>query len=134
MLNSMEFIICFFVIMFLFVLLFTGNISYKINKTTLSLYCTYWFPCVLEFSDIISVKELISFNSYGIRLCGLGNLKCGAGLFHNKVYGNYTLYSDFYAYKHIELKTKKDKIIVIGLNDEKQLEDLLIVLNKRVLI
>lgn len=129
----MEFIICFSVIM-LFVLLFTGNISYKTNETTLTLNCTYWFPCILEFSDIISVKELNDFNSYGIRLCGLGNLKCGAGLFHNKVYGNYTLYSDFYACKHIELKTKKDKIIIIGLNDEKQLEDLLIVLNKRVLI
>lgn len=130
----MEFIIFFSVIMFLFVLLFTGNISYKINETTLFLYCTYWFPYVLEFSDIRSVKELNDFNSYGIRLCGLGNLRCGAGLFHNKFYGNYTLYSDFYACKHIELKTKKDKIIVIGLNDEKKLENLLIVLNKKVLI
>ena len=130
----MEFIISFCLIICLLLLLFTGKISYKITQTNISLFCTYWFSYVIEFNDIISVKELNDFNSYGIRLCGLGNLRCGAGLFHNKVYGNYTLYSDFYACKHIELKTKEDKVIIIGLKDEKQLEDLLIVLNKRVLI
>lgn len=130
----MEFIISFCLIVCLLLLLFTGKISYKLNQTNVSLFCTYWFPYVIEFTDIISVKELNDFNSYGIRLCGLGNLRCGAGLFHNKVYGNYTLYSDFYACKHIELKTKEEKVIIIGLKDEKQLEDLLIVLNKRVLI
>lgn len=81
-------------ILMLGLLLFTGKIFISSNIGTLKLSCTYWFSYTILFSEILSVFLLENFSSYGIRLCGLGNFKCGAGLFYNKEYGKYILYSD----------------------------------------
>lgn len=113
----MEYVIIGVVVIILFIILFTGKISYKIKDDSITLRATYWFPYTILYSEIISVVELEDSISYGIRLCGLGNLKCGAGLYRNHEFGNYILYSNWNSKRKIKLVTKKNKTIIIGLND-----------------
>ena len=108
-------------IMVIAILLFTGQVKYEYNTEQIKLYATYWIPYTIKIQDIDSIKMIDQIN-FGIRLCGLGSTKCAAGLFRNKVYGNYILYTDNYLGQHLEIKLKSGKIIVLGIRNESMLE------------
>lgn len=117
----MMYIITLLIVLLILILLFTGQVRYKFNTEQIKLYATYWFPYTIKLEDIDSIKVLDQLK-FGIRLCGLGSFKCAAGLFRNKAYGNYILYTDNYLGQHIELRLKSRKIVVFSIKSQNILE------------
>lgn len=117
----MEYAVILLVILLITLLLFTGSIKYKLNTNEIKLYATYWFPYTIKIQDIASIK-IIGNIKFGMRICGLGSFRCAAGLFRNKAYGNYVLYTDNYLGQHLEIKLNSGKIIVLGIRNESMLE------------
>lgn len=113
----MEYMLVSLILLLLIILLFTGSIKYRLNTNEIKLYATYWFPYTIKLQDIANIKILDQVN-FGIRLCGLGSFRCAAGLFRNKAYGNYILYTDDYSGQHIEIRLKSGKIVVFGIRKQ----------------
>ena len=97
------------------VLMFTGNIDVYCNDTSLTVTATYWTDLEIDYSEIEDIEYRTDLD-VGVRTSGFASAKLSLGIFQNKEFGSYTLYSHAGAKEHIVL-TSGDKTLVIGMKE-----------------
>lgn len=97
------------------VLLFTGNIEVHCGDTSFQISADYWKDLKTDYSEIdtVSYREDLDI---GIRANGFGTPKLSMGIFQNKEFGSYTLYS-YTGAKAFVVMTSGEKTLVIGMKD-----------------
>ena len=80
------------ILLFVGVLMFTGDIDVKYGEGAFVVEASYWSDLTVEY-DAIERIEYRDQDSKGLRTFGLGSARLLAGAFHNEEFGNYTRYS-----------------------------------------
>lgn len=110
-------------------LLFTGDITVSLNKTTMDINVSQWSDCQIPYKDIQSVTYKENIN-LGSRTNGLGSPKLQAGNFKNNDFGNYHLYAYTSCKSYLVLETDNG-IVVINNKDKKVTKQLYEKLKKK---
>ena len=99
------------------ILMFTGSIDVYCNDTSLTINATYWTDLEIDYSEIENVEYRKDLD-VGVRTSGFASAKLSLGIFQNKEFGSYTLYSHAGAKEHIVL-TSGEKTLVIGMKESR---------------
>ena len=104
------------------VMLFTGDITIKVNGQSLIADASFTSPTTIQFQDIEEI-DYVRDIPLGKRTNGIGSAKLQAGHFRNDLYGDYMLYSYSDCHDYIVLKTKLGFVVINAKNsqDTKQL-------------
>ncbi len=106
------------ILIFVGILMFTGNISLEYKSETFEVKATYNQSLELRYDQIDEVKYLPK-DTVGARTFGFGSAKLLVGTFQNEEFGTYTRYS--YTGKAPVVKVSiDDKVLIIGGKDEKE--------------
>lgn len=79
-------------VIFLAVVLFTGNIRYHFSETGFTIDADYYSDLTVSYDSIDSVK-LVEGNVSGVRVAGFGSPRLLMGTFRNDILGTYTRYT-----------------------------------------
>ena len=79
-------------LLFIAVIMFTGNIEVTLDDTALTIDATYWHGLTVDYTAIDSIEYRTDF-PVGIRSNGFGSARLQMGLFSNSELGNYTRYA-----------------------------------------
>lgn len=79
-------------LIFVAVMLFTGNIEYRYDATSFIVSASYWRDLTVKYDDIASIEYTDSVPS-GTRTNGLGSFRLLLGSFTNDDFGAYTRYT-----------------------------------------
>lgn len=103
-------------------MLFTGNITIKVNDQSLIADASFTSSTTVQFQDIEEINY-VSNIALGKRTNGVGSAKLQAGHFRNDLYGDYMLYAYADCHDYIVLKTKHGFVVINAKNpqDTKQL-------------
>ena len=109
-------------VIFLFVILFTGNIEYRFGDTALTVDADRWDGITVAYADIDDLEyreEMVS----GSREWGYGSARLLLGSFRNEEFGNFTRYTYSGADCCVVL-TVGEKTLVLSGQDEAATKDL----------
>ncbi len=74
------------------VLMFTGNIQYRVGDETLSIEASYWGDMTVRYEEFDRVEYRDTIGS-GMRTNGFGSPRLAMGTFQNDEFGSYTRYT-----------------------------------------
>ena len=104
------------VLLFVAVLLFTGDITAQCGDDALNITASYWQDASIPYEKIESISYREDFAT-GTRTNGFGSLRLLMGNFQNGELGAYTLYAYTGADAHIVL-TVNGRPLVVGLREK----------------
>ncbi len=104
------------ILIFVAVILFTGEITVEFAEESFTLDSAYWESMTVDYAEIDSIEYRES-DSPGSRTYGFGSLKLNMGNFENEEFGAYTRYSYVGCEACIVLRSG-DKVLVINGEDE----------------
>ena len=108
-----------FIIAFILIIMFTGDINITHNENSLTIEATYWENITLSYSNIESV-EYSETNDPGHRLNGYASARLMLGWFSSEADGNHTRYTYTSCRSTIKIITKDGKRLIINKADETQ--------------
>jgi len=79
-------------LVFVCVVMFTGDVQLQYNETSFLVDADFWSELTVEYEAMDSVEYREQFDR-GARVSGVGSARLLAGVFQNKEFGEYTLYS-----------------------------------------
>lgn len=103
------------ILVFVPILMFTGDIEAQVGEYSLTLEADFFDDLTLDYDDIDSVEYRES-GVDGTRAYGFGSARLLLGIFSNDEFGNYTRYTYTGNKPAIVIKSG-EKIIVLGLKD-----------------
>lgn len=95
------------ILIFVAVLMFTGNIEYALNDDHIAVKASYWADTTVPYADITAI-EYREDGVDGVRTSGFGSAQLSMGQFRNDEFGYYTRYT----------YTRCDEAIVLTLGDD----------------
>ena len=106
------------ILIFVSILMFTGNIEATLNDTSISVEADFFDDLTLDYDKIDSV-EYRENGVDGVRTYGFGSARLLMGVFSNEEFGTYTRYT--YTGKNPAIVIKSgERIIVLGLDEESE--------------
>ena len=118
------------ILVFVGVILFTGNIAVRFGEDSFTLESGYWEDMTIDYARIDSM-EYREQDDPGTRTFGFGSLKLLMGRFENEEFGSYTRYS-FAGCRSCIVLRSDDNVLVFNGEDEESTRALYEELNKRV--
>ena len=103
-------------VIFLSIVMFTGNIEATTSDEGFTLNATFYGEITVNYSDIASV-ELVDESVSGVKVGGFNSARLLLGGFKNDELGSYTSFVYTGKSPSIILRTKNEKIIVIALEN-----------------
>ena len=103
-------------VIFLSVIMFTGNIKATTSEEGFTLNATFYGEVTVNYSDIASA-ELVDKSISGVKVRGFNSARLLLGGFKNDELGSYTSFVYTGKSPSIILRTNNDKIIVIALEN-----------------
>ena len=103
-------------VIFLSIVMFTGNIEATTSDEGFTLSATFYGEVTVNYSDISSA-ELVDKSISGVKVGGFNSARLLLGGFRNDELGNYTSFVYTGKSPSIILRTKNEKIIVIALEN-----------------
>ncbi len=110
------------ILIFVLILLFTGDITAELGDTSLTIDASYYSELVIDYSEIDSAELRENFD-IGARLFGFGSPRLSVGSFQNDEFSSYTLYGYTSAESVVLLKID-EKTVVISLRDAEGTQNL----------
>lgn len=107
------------VVLFMFVIMFTGNIKIGHTDSSLIIEATYWENTSISYSDISSI-EYSESNAPGERLNGFCSARLMLGWFKSEADGNHTRYTYTSCKSAVIIITKDGKKLIINTPDDEQ--------------
>lgn len=104
-------------LIFVAVMLFTGNIEYRYDNTSFTAAASYWSDLTVKYDDIESIEYTDSVPS-GTRTNGLGSFRLLLGSFTNNDFGAYTRYTYAKCPDAIVITLTNGNILVVNGIDE----------------
>lgn len=106
------------VLVFVAILMFTGDITVEYGDTSFTVDSTYMSALTVDYLTVDAVKYRDDID-FGVRVFGFGGAKLLAGRFQNKEFGDYTLYA-YTTSKDAVVISADGKTLVIGGQNEAQ--------------
>ncbi len=103
------------VLLLLYIVCFTGDISLQYDADSFTIHATYWDDLTIAYSDIESI-EYRENDSPGMRNFGYGSPRLLMGIFQNDEFGYYTRYS-YTACDCAVILTANGKTVAISARD-----------------
>ncbi len=100
------------IIVFITIVMFSGNISLSLGEKSFKVDATYWSELEVDYDAIDSIEYLDSFNR-GIKTNGFNSAKLSLGIFENEDIGSYTIYT-YNSCKQVILLKVDNKTLVIN--------------------
>lgn len=110
------------ILIFVAVLMFTGNINYSFGEDSLAVKASYWPDSTIPYANIDSI-EYRETRVDGVRTSGFGSARLLMGQFNNDEFGYYTRYTYTGCDAAIVL-TIDGRVIVLSGKDESSTLDL----------
>ena len=111
------------------VLMFTGDIEVQCKDTAFQIHATYWTDLEMDYAAVDSIEYRRNLDA-GVRTNGFGSVRLSLGNFQNDEFGSYTLYAYTDAKAFLVL-TADEKILVIGMKDEKDTQTIYRVISEK---
>lgn len=105
------------VLVFVGILMFTGNINTHYNDTSFTIEATYYDDLTINYADIESIELDEDFN-VGIRVYGFNSAKFNLGNYKNEELGNYTIYAYTQCDACVIIKTNGKYLVLNGTDTE----------------
>ena len=105
------------VLIFVAIMMFTGNIEYTFREDSLTIEADYWEDRTVSYDKIEGIEYRENGVS-GTRTAGFGSAKLLMGTFENDEFGYYTRYTYRSSDSAIVVSLPKGRIVVSGKNDE----------------
>lgn len=110
------------ILIFLAIIMFTGNITSELTDTELNINSTYMSAVSVKYDEIDSV-ELTRVESVGYKTFGYNSPRLSLGSFRNDLYGDYTCY--LYNSNSTAIKvTSGSKILLLNCESAEQTQTL----------
>lgn len=114
--SRVAFVFVAVVIIFVVVMLVTGNVEVSYDDSAFTIEADYWDDRTVEYSDIESI-EYREENDVGIRTNGFGSPRLLMGTFENEEFGSYTRYS-YTKCENCVVLTIGERVLVLSGRDE----------------
>lgn len=101
------------VLVFVGVMLFTGDITVEYSDTAMTLQADYWPDASISYDDIQAL-EYREQDVHGIRTNGFGSPRLLMGTFRNDEFGTYTRYSYTKCTSAVVLELQNEVLVVSG--------------------
>lgn len=92
LISIVSLVIVALILIFVGVLMFTGNIEVQYNETSFTIEADYYSDLTVDYEAIDSIEYRESFDK-GLRTLGFGSPRLSMGQFENEEFGAYTLYA-----------------------------------------
>ena len=105
------------VALYLFYVLFTGNMEIAYGDTSFTIETGNWEDLTISYEEIEEITYFDQDPSHsvsGTRTNGFGNFKMSLGSFYNELYGNYTRYSFVDCDACVVLKVNGETVVLNG--------------------
>ncbi len=104
-------------LVFVGILMFTGDLEYEYGEESFSIETTYWNDFSLYYDKIVTLSYRDDIEG-GLRTNGFGSLRLAMGIFENDEFGTYTRYTYGSCDEAVVIETERS-IIVLNDKDEK---------------
>ncbi|MBE5865786.1 MAG: DUF1648 domain-containing protein [Lachnospiraceae bacterium] len=104
---------------FVVVLLFTGDITVEFTEDSFTVDSIYWEDMTVGYEQIASIEYREQDNS-GTRTFGFGSLKLEMGAFENEEFGAYTRYSYIDCESCVVITSAEGEVLVISGEDDSE--------------
>lgn len=118
-------------LVFVAVLLFTGDISVEFGEDSFTVDSIYWEDMTVDYGQIYSIEHRGRDDS-GVRTFGFGSLKLEMGAFENEEFGAYTRYSYIDCESCVVIRSHEGEVLVINGKNEAETEAIYEELNARI--
>lgn len=105
------------VFVFVGIMMFTGNIEYKVTEESLTINADYWDDTTIFFKNV----EKIEYRENGVegkRIGGFGSARLQMGTFDNDEFGYYTRYTYTKCNSAIVIITKNNEMVISAKTQE----------------
>lgn len=118
------------VLIFVAVMLFTGDIRYQYDADSFTAAASYWHDLTVKYEDIESI-EYTEDTPSGVRTNGLGSPRLLLGSFKNDEFGAYTRYTYTKCPSAVVITLANGNTLVISGKDDAETKDIYSSLNER---
>jgi len=105
------------ILVFVAILMFTGNIEITYSDTDLQIVASYMDDLIVSYEKVDSIEYRESFD-IGSREMGFGSPRLSMGTFHNDEFGRYTLYAYTQGEGAVVLKQGEHVLVLVGKTTE----------------
>ena len=111
--RNVSIILVAIILVFITVIMFTGDISVSFGESTFTLEATYWERLEVPYSTVEEIVYVEDFQP-GIKVNGFNSARLNLGVFENTDLGRYTIYAYTGSKDVILLKSGGEALVISG--------------------